>query len=139
MLIRISIALIAVLLCFHFPVYYDNQYTELANLRESAYRSVGLVVIMMLLSRSVYAYAISLIEIGLIAANCYIALNWGLRDEIFIAAHYTTLQLTAYVVELAIIGLAGILGAAMVGTDDDNINNRDLPRWFDRPYRIVRR
>ena len=139
MLIRISIALIAVLLCFNFPVYYDNQYTELANLRENAYRSVGLVVIMMLLSRSVYAYAISMIEIGLIAANIYIAISWDLRDTIYIATHYTTLQLGAYVVELAIIGIAGILGAAMIGADNDNINNRDLPRWFSLPYRIVRR
>jgi uncharacterized protein YjeT (DUF2065 family) len=139
MLIRVAIALIAVLLCFNFPVYYDNQYTELANLRENAYRSVGLVVVMMLLSRSVYAYAISMIEIGLIAANIYIAISWDLRDTIYIATHYTTLQLGAYIAELAIIGIAGIFGAAMVGTDDDNINNRDMPRWFSRPYRIVRR
>jgi hypothetical protein len=40
------------------------------------------------LSRSIYSFAIALIELGLIAANCYIAANWGLRDEIFIAAHY---------------------------------------------------
>ncbi len=139
MLIRVSIALLAVLLCFNFPVYYDNHYTELANLRENAYRSVALVVIMMLLSRSLYAFSISLIEIGLIAANIYIAINWDLRDTIYIATHYTTLQLGAYIAELAIIGVAGILGAAMVGTDDDSNNNRALPRWFSRPYRIMRR
>lgn len=139
MLIRISIALIAILLCFNFPAYYDNEYTELSNLRENSIRSLGLVVIIMVLSRSTYAFSISSIEVGLMICNEYIALNWGLRDEIFIATHYTTLQLTAYVVELAIIGVAGILGAAMVGTDDNNTDNRDLHRWFSRPYRSLRR
>jgi hypothetical protein len=93
----------------------------------------------MVLSRSAYAFLIALIEVGLIIANAYIAANWGLRDEIFLAVHYTTLQLTAYIAELAIIGTAGIFGAAMVGTGDDSNNNRDMPRWFSRPYRVVRR
>jgi hypothetical protein len=138
MLIRIAIALIAVLLCFNFPVYYDGAYTELGNLRENAYRSFALIIVMMVLSRSIYSFAIALIELGLIAANCYIAANWGLRDEIFIAAHYTTLQMAAYIAELAIIGIAGIFGAAMVGTDHDNTNNRVLPRLFGRNYRGMR-
>jgi len=139
MLIRISIALIAVLLCFNFPVYYDGAYTELANLRENVYRSVGLIVIMRMLCRGLYAYAISLVEIFLIAVNCYIAYHWGLRDEIFFATHYTILQGTAYGIELAIIGIAGILGAATIGTDDDSFSNKHLPRWFSRPYWGVRR
>lgn len=139
MLIRVSVALIAVLLCFNFPVYYDNQYTELANLRENSIRSLGLFIVIMVLSRSIYAFAIALIEIGLISANLYIAVNWDLRDTIYIATHYSILQLAAYIAELAIIGIAGILGAAMVGTDDDNNSDRDLPRWFSRPYRIMRR
>lgn len=139
MLIRVSIALIAVLMCFNFPVYYDNQYTELANLRENSIRSLGLVVVMMVLCRSIYAFAISIIEIGLMAANIYIAVNWDLRDTIYMATHYGILQIAAYIAELAIIGIAGILGAAMVGTDDDNNSDRDLPRWFSRPYRIMRR
>ena len=139
MLIRVSIALIAVLICFNFPVYYDNHYTELANLRENAYRSFALAVVVLILSRSPYAYFIAIIETGLIAANFYIAANWGLRDTIFIAEHYSTLQLGAYIAELAIIGLAGILGAAMVGTDDDNNRDRRVPRWFSRHHRMLRR
>jgi len=139
MLIRVSIALVAILLCFNFPAYHDNAYTELSNLRENSVRSLALIIVIMVLSRSAYAYAIALIEVGLMVANEYIAINWGLRDEIFIATHYTTLQMGAYIVELAIIGIAGILGAAMVGTDDDNSNNRDLHRWFSRPYRSLRR
>lgn len=139
MLIRVSIALVAILLCFNFPAYYDNAYTELSNLRENSVRSLALVIVIMVLSRRAYAFVIALIEVGLMIANAYIALNWGLRDEIFIATHYTALQMGAYIVELAIIGIAGILGAAMVGTDDDNSNNRDLYRWFSRPYRSLRR
>lgn len=139
MLIRIAIALLAILLCFNFPVYYDGAYTELANLRENSYRSFALIIIMMSLSRSIYSYAIALIELGLIAINCYIAANWGLRAEIFAAVHYASLQLTAYIAELAIIGLAGILGAAMVGTDYDGNNNKRVPSWFRAPYRTLRR
>lgn len=139
MLIRVSIALIAVLMCFNFPVYYDNEYTELANLRENAYRSFALAVVVLISARSAYAYFIAIIEASLIAANFYIAANWGLRDTIFIAEHYSTLQMTAYIAELAIIGVAGILGAAMVGKDDDSVSDRRLPRWFSRPYRAMRR
>lgn len=139
MLIRVSIALIAVLMCFNFPVYYDNEYTELANLRENAYRSFALAVVVLIAARSAYAYFIAIVEAALIAANFYIASNWGLRDTIFIAEHYSALQMTAYIAELAIIGVAGILGAAMVGTDDDSLGDRRLPRWFSRPYRIMRR
>ena len=139
MLIRVSIALIAVLMCFNFPVYYENQYTELANLRENAIRSLALVIVMMVLSRGLYAFAIAIIEVGLISANVYIAVNWEIRDTIFVAAHYATLQLGAYIAELAIIGVTGILGAAMFGTDDNSNNSRALPRWFIRPYRTLRR
>jgi hypothetical protein len=139
MLIRASIALIAVLMCFNFPVYYENQYTELANLRENAIRSLALVIVMMVLSRGLYAFAIAIIEVGLISTNVYIAVNWEIRDALFVAAHYTTLQLAAYIAELAIIGVTGILGAAMFGTDDNSNNSRALPRWFSRPYRTLRR
>jgi len=81
MLIRVAIALIAVVLCFNFPVYYDGAYTELVNLRENAYRSVALIVVIMILSRSWYSYAIALIELGLIGANCYIAARLAARPQ----------------------------------------------------------
>jgi hypothetical protein len=126
-------------MCFNFPVYYENQYTELANLRENAIRSLALVIVMMVLSRGLYAFAIAIIEVGLISTNVYIAVNWEIRDALFVAAHYTTLQLAAYIAELAIIGVTGILGAAMFGTDDNSNNSRALPRWFSRPYRTLRR
>lgn len=138
MLIRISIALIAILICYNLPVYFDGEYTELGNLRENSYRAVAIVIVMMMLCRGLYAYAISLVEIFLIAVNCYIAYHWGLRDEIFFATHYTILQGTAYGIELAIIGIAGILGAATIGTDDDSFSNKHMPRWFSRPYRGMR-
>ena len=62
--------------------------------------------------------AIALIEPGLISANCYIAAQWKIRDEIFLAAHYSALQIGAYALELAIIGASGIFGAMMVGAGD---------------------
>lgn len=120
-------------------MYYDNHYTELANLRENAYRSFALAVVVLILSRSAYAYLIALIELGLIGANFYIADNWDLRDTIFVSVHYSSLQLAAYFAELAIIGLAGIFGAAMVGTDDDSNSDRRVPRWFSRHHRMLRR
>lgn len=132
MLIRVSIALIAVLICFNLPVYYDNEYTELGNLRENTYRSIAIVIIMMIVCKGWYSYAISFIEIGLVGVNYYIAYNWGLRDEIITAIHYSILQGAAYAVELAIIGIASILGAVIIGTDDDSNNHRHLPRWFSR-------
>ena len=139
MLIRISIALLAVLLCFHFPVYYDNHYTELSNLRENAYRSVSLIVVMMITSRNWYSYAVSFIELCLISANGYLAWNWQVRSGEFIAVHYAELQMTAYAVEIAIISIAILFGAAMIGTSDDNNSDRNLPRWFNRLYRMLRR
>ncbi len=139
MLIRISIAIIAVMLCFNFPVYYDNAYTELSNLRENALRSSVLIVVMMILSRGWAAYLISFIELSLIAINGYMALNWGDRGSILVAVHYTELQMTAYMIELAILCIAILFGAAMIGTSDDHTNNRLPIRWFHRNYRALRR
>ena len=139
MIIRVAIALIAVLMCFNIPVYYDNAYTELANLRENAIRSLCLIIVLMVITRQLFSYFIAAVEVMLIACNAYIALNWGIRDTLFVAQHYEALQMGAYVIELAIIGVSGILGAAMIGTDVDSNSDRVLPSWFGRPHRIVRR
>jgi len=139
MLIRVAIALIAVMLCFNVPAFYDNHYTELANLRENSIRSLCLIIVMMVATRRLFSYGIALVEVCLIAANAYIAMHWEIRDTLFLAIHYEALQMGAYALELAIIGATGILGAAMVGKDNDNTGDHVLPRWFSRPHRIVRR
>jgi hypothetical protein len=120
------------------PVYYDGIYTELSNLRENSYRSLGLVVAIMLVSRGVYAQLIALVEFFLIAANAWIAWHWAERGEVIFAVYYTQLQFGAYAAELAIIGIAGIVGALMIGADNDDYYNINLPRTRWRDYRAVR-
>lgn len=137
MLIRIFLIIGLIITCYSFPSNYENQFLELANLRENCFRSLILGVVIMLLCREKVAIAVIGVEFVLSLCNFYVALNWAEYGGIF-NGHYSQLQLGAYLLEIAIMLSWLIFGAAEIGRDesDSNYNWLMLSRFIPDRRRV---
>lgn len=124
MIARVIIAFALVIGCYLFPSYVDSEYTNLERLRENTWFSAALIAFALHFIRGWTAIFICVVECSIIYCNFHIALNWDLRDTIYISLHYTALQQAAFYAELAIISARIITGLREIGTDADDYIDR---------------
>lgn len=124
MILRVLIAASLVVLCYFFPSQVDSEYTDLSRLRENTRFSAALVCAVLFFVRGWTAICLSIIEGLLITGNFYLAINWDLRETLFIGINYSLIQSNAFYLELAIIALRLLIGLRRIGAELDDFNNR---------------
>lgn len=123
MIKRILIALLIVIGVYFLPV--AAEYTNLGLLRENTYYHVAVIVAMLAFVRGWTCIAICVVEVALIYCNFHLACNWDLRNQIFIARYYSTLQEVSFYIELTIIAATIINGLREIGADIERYRH-----WF---------
>jgi hypothetical protein len=74
----------------------------------------------------------------LLTFNLYIAYSWHVAPALYLAQHYESLQLGAYLIELMLIAVGIILEARGSGADLYDVDDWSLPSWADNTNRGLR-